>query len=72
MEVTLLGMDMLVNDSHPSKARSPMEVTLLGISILVNDEHQPKAQFPMEVTVYSFPSNTTVDGIVTDIASILE
>ena len=52
MEVTLLGIVMLVRDSHQEKAPSPMEMTLLGMVIPVTDLHQEKASSPMEVTLY--------------------
>ena len=43
MEMTLLGIVMLVRDVHPDKAPSPMEVTLFGMVISVRDSHPEKA-----------------------------
>ena len=43
IEVTPLGISMLVNEEHQEKAYSPIEVTPLGISMLVNDEQPEKA-----------------------------
>ena len=36
---TLLGIVMLVRESHPSKAQSPIVVTLFGIFMLVRERH---------------------------------
>ena len=35
IEVTELGMEMLVRDEQPEKARSPMEVTVFGMMVLL-------------------------------------
>jgi len=37
MEVTLLGMTMLVSELHPENTESPTEVTLLGMTMLVSE-----------------------------------
>ena len=39
MEMTELGMVMLVSEEQSPKARSPIEMTELGIVMLVRDEH---------------------------------
>jgi hypothetical protein len=52
MEVTPVGIVILVNLLQPKKALAPMEVTPLGIIILVVNAIQPeKALAPMEVTL---------------------
>ena len=43
MEVTLLGISMLVRLEQRENAFSPMEVTLLGITILVRLEQPSNA-----------------------------
>ena len=52
MLVTLLGIVMDANDSHPQKALSPMLVTLFGIVIDVKDEQFKKALSPILVTLF--------------------
>ena len=43
MVFTLLGMVMLVRESHPLNAEAPMVVTLLGMVMLVREPHQENA-----------------------------
>ena len=43
MEVTELGMVMLVRPEQPLNAQSPMEVTELGMVMLVRLEHSLNA-----------------------------
>ena len=50
IEVTLLGIVMLVSDVQALKAQSPIEVTLLGIVMLVSDVQAAKVLPPIEVT----------------------
>ena len=50
MEVTLLGIETLVNPEQPENAPSPMLVTPLPIVTLVNPEQPWNAWLPMEVT----------------------
>ena len=38
MDVTLLGISILIRPLQPSNAEKPIEVTLSGISMLVSDE----------------------------------
>ena len=63
MELTLLGIVMLVRLVHLSKALSPMALTLFGIVMLVRLVQLSKALSPMEVT--DLPS--IVSGIVTEV-----
>ena len=51
MEVTLLGIVILLNEVQLWKELAPMEVTLLGIVILLNEVQLWKELAPMEVTV---------------------
>ena len=66
IEVTELGISMLVRLSHSEKALFPIEMTELGISMFVRFLHSEKALSPIEVTEYSFPEISTDDGIVTE------
>jgi hypothetical protein len=50
MEVTLVGIVILVNPVQLLKALAAILVTLVGIIILVNPEQPEKALSPMEVT----------------------
>ena len=47
IEVTLLGITMLVSDVQPLNALLPIEVTLSGILMELRDEHRKKAPNPI-------------------------
>ena len=50
MEVTELGMVMLVSEVQPEKALSPIKVTELGMVTLVREVQPEKAPPPIVVT----------------------
>jgi len=52
MEVTELGIVMLVRELHQANASHSMEVTELGIVMLVREVHPENALDPMEVTEF--------------------
>ena len=51
MVTTLLGIFMLVRDSHQLKALFPIVVTLFGIFMLMRDLQPSKASSPIVVTL---------------------
>ena len=52
MEVTELGIVMLVSPLHSKKTLLPITVTEFGIDMLVNSTQYPKAIEPMDVTEF--------------------
>ena len=55
MDVTEVGMVILVNEAQPKNAEAPMDVTEVGMVILVNEVQPEKANVPIEITVYIVP-----------------